>query len=88
MKFCVYPCLKIKKFQCKIRDIFVIMKNYKSLFAKEFDLGSKFNFVKGFLASVLVIITLAALLLFSPKFVVNLLPKSVFLLLIRVHMRF
>ena len=67
MKFCVYPCLKIKKFQCKIRDIFVIMKNYKSLFAKEFDLGSNFNFVKGFLANMLVIITLAALLHFSSK---------------------
>ena len=88
MKFCVYPCLKIKKFQCKIRDIFVIMKNYKSLFAKEFDLGNNFNFVKSFLANVLVIITLAALFQFSPKFIVNLLPKSVFLLLIRVHLNF
>ena len=66
----VYPCLIVKNFQCKIRGIFVIMKNYKSLFAKEFDLESNFNFVKGFLANVLVIITLAALLQFSPKFVV------------------
>ena len=64
------------------------MKNYKSLFAKEFDLGSNFNFVKGFFANVLVIISLAALLQFSPKFIVNLLPKSVFLLLIRVHLNF
>jgi len=43
------------------------MKNYWSLFAKEFDLGSNFNFVKGFLTNVLVIITLAALGQFSPK---------------------
>jgi hypothetical protein len=43
------------------------MKNYKSLFPKELDLGSNFNFMKGFLANVLVIITLAALLHFSPK---------------------
>ena len=33
------------------------MDNYKSLFAKVFNLGRKFNFVKGFLANVLVIIT-------------------------------
>jgi len=43
------------------------MKNYKSLFAKSFDLGSNFNFVKGFIANVLVIISLVALLHFSPK---------------------
>ena len=66
---CAYPCLIVKNFQCKIRGIFVIMKNYQSLFAKEFDLGSNFNFVKGFLANVLVIITLAALLQISPEFV-------------------
>ena len=64
---CVYSCLIAKIFQCKIRGILVIMKNYKSLFAKNFDLGSNFNFVKGFLTNVLVIITLAALLQFSPK---------------------
>ena len=46
------------------------MKNYKSLFAKEFDLESNFNFVKGFLENVLVIITFAVLIQFSPKFVV------------------
>ena len=62
-------CLKVKYFLCKIRGIFVIMENYKSRFAKVFDLESKFNIVKGFLANVLVIITLAALLHFSPKFV-------------------
>ena len=33
------------------------MENYRTLFAKVFNLGSKFNFVKGFLANVLVIIT-------------------------------
>ena len=55
------------------------MKNYQPLFAKEFDLGSNFNFMKGFFANVLVIITLAALLQFSPKIVVILLPKSIFL---------
>ena len=64
---CVYSCLIVKKIQCKIRGILVIMKNYKSLFAKEFDLGSNFDLVKGFLANVLVIITLEALLHFSPK---------------------
>ena len=57
----------VKKFQCKIRGILVIIKNYKSLFAKSFDLGSNFNFVKGFYANVIVIITLVALLHFSPK---------------------
>ena len=45
------------------------MENYESLFAKVFDLGSKFNFVNGFLAIVLVIIILAALFQFSSKFV-------------------
>ena len=50
-------CLKVKYFLCKIRGIFVIMENYKSLFAKVFDLESKFNIVKGFLAKELVIIT-------------------------------
>ena len=66
-EFCAYPCLKIKKFQCKIRGISVFMENFESLFAKVFDLWSKFNFVKGFLANVLVIITLAALVQFNPK---------------------
>ena len=33
------------------------MENYESLFAKVFDKGSKFNFVKGFLVNLLVIIT-------------------------------
>ena len=37
------------------------------LFAKEFDLGSNFDLVKGFLTNVLVIITLETLLHFSPK---------------------
>ena len=56
----------VKNLQYKIRGILVIMKNYKSLFAKSFDLGSNFNFVKGFLINMLVIITLAALFHFSP----------------------
>ena len=43
------------------------MKNYKSLFAKSFDIGSNFNFVKGFVANVLVLITLVALLNFATK---------------------
>jgi hypothetical protein len=43
------------------------MKNYKPLVAKSYDLGSIFNFVKGFLANVLIIIILIALLQFSPK---------------------
>ena len=62
-----YSCLIDKNFQCKIKGILVIMKNYKSLFAKSFDIGSNFNFVKGFVANVLVLITLVALLHFSPK---------------------
>ena len=62
----VYSCLIAKNFQCKIRGILVIMKNYKSLFAKSLDLGSNFNYVNGFLANVLVIITLVAFLKFSP----------------------
>ena len=45
------------------------MENNKPLFAKVFNLGSKFNFMKGLLANMLVIITLAALLQISPKFV-------------------
>ena len=65
-EFCVYSCLIAKNFQCKIRGIFVIMKIYMSLFAKEFYLGCNFNFVKGFLANVLVIITLDTLLQFGP----------------------
>ena len=64
---CVYSCLVVKKDSVKIRGILVIMKNYKSLFAKEFDLGSNFDLVKGFLTNVLVIITLETLLHFSPK---------------------
>jgi hypothetical protein len=56
------------------------MEIYKSLFARVFDLGSKFNFVKGFLAIVLVIIILAALLQFSPKFVEICYQKVFFLL--------
>jgi len=56
------------------------MEIYKSLFARVFDLGSKFNFVNGFLAIVLVIIILAALLQFSPKFVEICYQKVFFLL--------
>ena len=47
--------------------ISIIIENYKPLFAKVLDLGSNFNLVKGFLANVSVIITLVALLKFSPK---------------------
>jgi len=63
-----YSCLTVKKkFSAKVGGILVIMKNYKSLFAKSFDLGRNFNFMEGFIANVLVIITLVALLHFSPK---------------------
>jgi hypothetical protein len=55
--FGVYPYLIVKNFQYQIKGIFVIMKNYKSLFAKSFDLESIFNLVKSFFANVLVIIT-------------------------------
>ena len=68
-EFCVSPCLIVKNFQCKIKGIFVIMENYKSLFAKIFNIGSKFNFVKGFLSNILAIIALATLLQISPKIV-------------------
>ena len=78
-ELCVYPCLIVKIFQCKIRGIIVIMKNYKSLFAKNFDLESNFKIMKGFLTNVFVIITLTALLLFSPKFVVIFYQKVFFL---------
>ena len=54
-------------FAVQSRGILVIMKNHKSLFAKKIDLGSIFNFVKGFLTNVLIIIILVALLQFSPK---------------------
>jgi len=74
-ELCVYSCLKIKNFQCKIRSILVIMKNYKSMFAKSFVLGSNFNFVKGFIA-------------IWPKVFMKLLPKSVSLILIRVYSNF
>ena len=60
-------CLIVKNVTVQSKGILVIMKNYKSLFAKSFDLGSIFNFVKGFLANVLLIIILVALLHFSPK---------------------
>ena len=56
-EICVYHCLIVKNFQCKIRVISVILKNFKFLFVKNFNLGSKFNFVKGILANMLVIIT-------------------------------
>ena len=78
-ELCVYPCLIVENIQCKFRGIIVIMKNYQPLFAKSFDLGSNFNFLKGFLANMLVIITLAALLIFSPKFVVICYQKVFFL---------
>ena len=63
---CLFLCESLNV-QYKIRGISVIMEIYKSLFAKVFNLRSKFNFVKGFLANVLVIITLAALVQFNPK---------------------
>ena len=56
-EICVYHCLIVKKFQCKIRGISVILKNYKFLFAKVSNLGSKFNFVKVIFANMVVIIT-------------------------------
>ena len=76
-EWCVYSCSITKNLQYKIRGILVIMKNYKSPFAKSFDSGSNLKFMKGFLANVLVIITLAALL-----------QISTFLLLSRVNLNF
>ena len=55
------------------------MENYKSLFAKLFNIGSKFNFVKGFLVNILAIIALAALLQISPKIVEICYQKVLFL---------
>ena len=65
-----------------------MVKNYKSLFAKVFNLGSKFNFMKGLLANMLVIITLATLLQISPKFIEFCYQKGIFFLLIQVHSNF
>ena len=76
---CLFLCESLNV-QYKIRGISVIMEIYKSLFARVFDLGSKFNFVNGFLAIVLVIIILAALLQFSPKFFEICYQKVFFLL--------
>jgi len=56
-----------KNLQCKVRGIFVILENYKPLLAKSFDLKSIFNFIMGLIANMLKIITLVALLHFSPK---------------------
>ena len=81
-------CLKVKYFLCKIRGIFVIMENYKSLFAKVFNLGSKFNFVKGLLANILVIMIFSSFVAIWPNFIEKLLPKSVFLLLFQIHSNF
>jgi hypothetical protein len=65
--FCVYLYLIVKKFSVQSRGIFVIMKNFQPLYAKSFDLESNFNWVKGSLANMQVIMILAALLHFSPK---------------------
>ena len=75
-------------FQCKIKGIFVLIKNYKSLFAKVFNLGSKFNFVKGLLANILVIMIFGSFVAIWPNFIEKLLPKSVFLLLFQIHSNF
>ena len=53
----------------QIKGIYVIIQNYKPLFAKKINIGSIFKFMKGFLANMLVIITLAALMQISPKFI-------------------
>ena len=59
--------MTVKNLQYKIRGILVIMKNYKSLFAKSFDSGSNFKFMKDFLANVLVTNILVALLHYRLK---------------------
>ena len=63
----VFSLFDSLKFLLQYQGYFVIMEIYKSLFAKSFDLGSEFNFLKGFLAIMQVIMILAALLHFSPK---------------------
>ena len=50
------------------KGILVILKNYKSFCAKGTEIGSDFNFVKGLLANILLIIILVAILHFSPKY--------------------
>ena len=53
----VYPCVKVKKNSVQSKGIYVIIQNYQPLFAKSFNIGSIFKFMKGFLANMLVIIT-------------------------------
>ena len=61
------PLFVSQKFSMQIKGIYVIIQNYQIFFAKSLDLRSIFKLVKGFLANVLIIITLVALLHFSPK---------------------
>ena len=45
--------LVVENFAVQSKGILVILKNYKSFYAKGSDLGSDFNFVKGLLANML-----------------------------------
>jgi hypothetical protein len=71
--------VKVYFFQCKIKGIFVIMEKLQAPFCKSFGLGSNSKFVKDFLARVLAIIALAALLQVSPEFVVFCYQEVIFL---------
>ena len=59
--------LVVENFAVQSKGILVILKNYKSFYAKGSDLGSDFNFVKGLLANMLLISILIVMLHFSPK---------------------
>ena len=60
--------LVVGNFAVQSKGILVILKNNKSFCAKGSDLGSDFNFVKGLLANILLIIILVAILHFSQKY--------------------
>ena len=62
----IYFCVISKNIQYKV-GVFWKLQKIASPSLQKFDLGSIFNFVKGFLANMLIIIILIALLHFSPK---------------------
>ena len=68
-----------QKISMHSKGIYVIIQKLLALFAKSFNIGSIFKFMKGFLANILAIITLAALLQISPKFIEFCYQKGIFL---------
>ena len=69
-ELCVYPCLIVKNFQCKIRGIFVIMKKLQDPFCKSFQLREQIQLYEGPSCKYASNHYLATLLQISPKFVV------------------